>query len=258
MDLLKFKTTWGHIKPPGFYRGYVPGKDNSESITVDVFDNHRFLFYSLATYTEKRKPLTLISLDYHQDLAPISDHETLDLRALNLDDIKEVAFFCWNHINPLNDSHILSAVYLGMIQDVFILCKDRDEVDVEYKDMQEVNHKVKSFRSETEFLKAIKAANTNIAFDIDLDYFIDRQDGDGNVFSELHDDRFSVIDCQSDLLQSLYGKIKLLTIAKEPEHCGGTLISNRIFQIVHDKLFNGHLLARNKFRAKLILYDKYK
>jgi len=119
----KFKCTYEKIDPPGFYRTFLPGSDRSHCVVADIFDNHRFLLYSLCAGKEKSGPLDLVTIDYHQDLCKPCDAEKKDLEALDLSNEKEVAYFCWNHLNPLNDGHVLAAMYVGLLRDAVVLCK---------------------------------------------------------------------------------------------------------------------------------------
>jgi len=123
----------------------------NKAIEVSVFQDHRFAFYYWFKWwkntnrklsTSEKAP-SLVSIDWHRDLCAPCDLEKEDLESLNLDSYKEVSFFSWDKLNPLNDGHILAAAHLNLIGDIFVLCKqDKGLIEPEFIDMFGNSHKV--------------------------------------------------------------------------------------------------------------------
>ena len=251
IDTQKFKNFFDFIHPPGYYRGYIDR--NSKCIKVDIFDNHRFLFYSLITlnYDVVKdlsicNPMILISFDYHTDLEAPTDSEKKDLCVLDLNNHKEVAYFCWNHLSHLNDNHILSAVYLNLFTDVYVLQKQRDNDSFIYYDKDNNPHTISVFKDQDDFINNILKVNNNsqIVLDIDLDFFtkMDLDTASGHMKTNIDTNKtyFEILKFVCNQFQ----KIELLTIAKEPECCGGLMKSNLIFSKLHAVLFDGDVLSK--------------
>lgn len=257
-DFNKFGDSWDSINPPGYYRMYLPGADRRECVVADLFDNHRFLFFSLLHGKKFNFPLDLVSIDYHLDLAAPSEPEKENLLKLNHNDDKEIAFFTWNHLNPLNDGHILSAVYLNLIGDVVILTKALDRECPEYIDKEGNKHMVHAYSDKQPFIDKVKTLQNDILLDIDLDYFVEEQRDDGEhdrIVYEPKDSDYAFLDSTNPMMQHLKGKLKLITIAKEPECCGGILNSNDILKRVSEKLFVGGLARDYHSEARLKIYE---
>jgi len=249
MNIQKFKYTHSGIYPPGFYRTFLPGKNQSQCVVADIFDNHRFLFYSLCTNKKDGILLDLVTIDYHQDLCEPFVEEKRDLKSLDLSDEKEVAYFCWNHLNPSNDGHILATMYVELINDVVVICKEGDEKEFGFKDKNGNEHKIYCYHKKEDFDRQVRALSKPIHFDIDLDYFVRKHCNESNkevieVSSNIAD--FRMLDVDSTTIKNLQGKLKNLTIAREPEHCGGVGNSNKILERVSSKLFYGDVWGGSK------------
>ena len=103
-----------YCDPPGALRAILshPYLGESKSIEQATFKEHRFAFYYWYRWWNKlqnvnQKPPTLISVDYHLDLAKPNISEENEL--LELDGISEsdLAYFCWARMNSINNGHIL-------------------------------------------------------------------------------------------------------------------------------------------------------
>lgn len=239
-----------NLIPPGTYLETVthPG-DKSKTIELAVFKEHRFAFYFWNRWSfdlsDSSKPPSLITIDWHRDLAPPSVKEQEILEELNLSDQQEVAKFIWSGLDTHNDSHLLSAAYLNIIGDIILLKNYGDETENTYVDSDGNNHKISEFKLFENFQKAILAHNSDRYFlDIDLDFFVK-----GKVSSHqleevtpyTDDEIAEIIDNSSPLFKHLFPRLEGLTIATEPRYCGGILKSNRIMEAVLGRLFTDDL-----------------
>jgi len=232
------------------------GTDNA--IDIGLVKDHRFVFYFWFKWWKKTKRKleenilkapALITIDWHRDLCAPCDIEKQDLINLNLNSYKEVAYFSWDKLNPLNDGHILSAVYLNLIGDVYVLCKQDGSDDGTFTDHWGNEHKIICFESKEELLeKLLKDSINEIYFDIDLDYFTESEDscGGGEDLTLMNDkDILSLLDINSEFMQWVFERMEGMTIATEPKWCGGLKNSNKLYNLVDNTLFNFQLFSKN-------------
>lgn len=244
IDFNKFGESLWDINPLGFYRSFLPGRNQSRCVTVDLFDNHRLMFFSILSNRKTDSPLNLISIDYHLDLVEPYESEKEKLLKLDLRSEKEVAFFVWHNLNPLNDNHILSAAYLNLLSDIIILTKDTDTINRKYLDKDGKEHNVYLYNDCNSFVERIKMVKGNILLDIDLDYFVEKsRDQNGNEIIKYEPKRkdYTIFNKRAKLMQYCKDKLEMITIAREPEHCGGVLNSNAILARICNKLFHGSI-----------------
>jgi hypothetical protein len=228
------------------------GTDNS--IEVGLFQDHKFAFYfwykwwkNTSRKLNKENAPALITIDWHQDLCEPSEKEKKDLETLNLDSYKEVALFTWDSLNHLNDGHILSAAYLNLIGDIFVLCKQDGSEKEYFSDLWGNEHKIICFDKKENLEESLKKQDiTEVYFDIDLDYFTESNDPSGGgedlILMEEKDIR-SLLDINSNLIEWVLKRTEGMTIATEPKWCGGVRNSNMIYNIVDDALFDNYLFS---------------
>jgi len=244
------------VLPPGTFEDHPINSYNNKILGVSLLYEHRFAFYYWMKWTclqSENVPPVLISLDWHQDLVHPSENECDELTALKQNDFREVGIFTAYKLNPLNHNQILAAAYLNLVSEIYILCKQRqydyDNDMFAFTDYLGKKHDVKVFYTIDEMLACLKKEDINsIYFDIDLDYFTESKDscgGDANV--ELVDDEEvgKIIAPHSSFMQLILPKLKGMTIAMEPEYCGGMRKSNHLFNLLDENLFDPGLLNPN-------------
>jgi len=205
--------------PPGTYLEKVPHPNgtSSKSMEVAIFTEHRFAFYFwnrwLRDLSDSRKPPCLLTIDWHRDLAPPTD----------------------------NDSHLLSAAYLNLIDDVFLLKNYGERQQSSFIDRQSNRHQIFECCSFADLQESVLDKGSNTFFlDIDLDFFI-RDKVAAHQLQEVttysNEEISELIDNASPLFTYLYDRLRGITIATEPRYCGGILKSNRILDAVLGSLF---------------------
>ena len=247
-----------YLKPPGSaYSIIAHPSGKNEAIEVAIMREHRFAFYYWFKWSSLKgqkisknsKPPALISIDWHRDLCQPCDSEKTDLKNLNLESYKDVAIFSWFNLNPLNDGHILAAAYLNLIGDIFVLCKQDREIEPDFIDCYGNTHTVKCFSTSDELYDAISKTNyTAIFFDIDLDYFTESNDpcGGGKELTVVTESEVSILlSSDQKLMKWLFERMEGMTIATEPEFCGGLSNSNIIYNTVDATLFNSTLFSHS-------------
>ncbi|PNH84129.1 hypothetical protein C1M56_20605 [Vibrio diazotrophicus] len=190
----------------------------------------------------------LVSIDWHQDLCEPVECEKEELDRLDLASFKEVVKFSWEKLNPLNDGHILAAAYLGFIGDIYVLCKQ----DIESKFTEFVGrdgevHKIHCFYDKEELMRSLRDNEiSELYLDIDLDYFTESSDpcGGGDDLTVMDTSQIqSVIDPQSEVMLWCFKRLQGMTLATEPEFCGGVRNSNYIFDTIDRSLFSAPLMG---------------
>jgi len=248
------------LSPPGCYSDFLRSQidDQSLSVEVAVVNEHRFAFYywsrfyceniKTTKYTYPIKPI-LVSLDFHNDVGVDVDCKPEILLELNIENRSELGLFCWSYLNPLNDGHILPSLYLNYFSDVYILNTTEGEGDDRiYLDRYGNTHKISFYHDIFVFIDTLTSINTPVYLDIDLDYFTFYQDNNEFIGSSklVEDDIIhSTLSLQGKLMSTIFPRLVGLTIALEPQHCGGLNNSMQIFDILNQEFFNKTLLTHS-------------
>ena len=92
-----------------------------ESVSLAMFNDHRFAFYFWALWAKEHQTIDLVTLDWHQDLVYPEDYQKEELKALNIDNTFETSFYAWARLSTLNDDHIVAAMYKNIIGNVYVV-----------------------------------------------------------------------------------------------------------------------------------------
>jgi len=248
-----------YSRPPGIYFDIVAHlKGIDKAIDIAVIQDHRFTFYFWYKWWKKidrklslndNKPPALITIDWHRDLDHPDNEEKQGLNNLDLNNYKEVALFSWDKLNSNNHSHILSAAHLNLIGDIYVLYKQDEDDESSFIDNWGNEHIIKCFNSPYDLYAALKNSNYNdVYFDIDLDYFTESKDlcGAGDDLT-LTDEKniITLLNPDSEMMKWIFERMSGMTIATEPEFCGGMSNSNKIYSIVDNIFFNPQLLSKH-------------
>jgi len=260
-DILK--THWVPIKPPGCLTEFVdhPGGLRA-AIEVAIVQEHRFAFYYWLKWRHNQQlkdehavPPNLITVDWHDDVGGDCDFIPEVLDRLDYGNGAELAMFCWCGLRPFNDGHIAPAAFLNSVNDVYVILKQKEDQRRDYPDLYHRpfadrfgnQHMIHYYSSVNEFLRAHEGDPCHpIIFDLDLDYF-----------TKYHGDDFpergtgepvsnrtirGLVKSDSRFMQWLLPRMCGMTIALEPECCGGMHNSLRILDVVSSALFDPPLL----------------
>lgn len=245
----------GDLEPPGTYSSLVTGFGSAPGcVEVGVVHEHRFAFYFWNKWARDRsrgaRP-ALVTIDWHQDLGFPDEEEQRCLSALDQADDSEVALFAWSQLHPHNDGHILAAAYLGLIGDVYVLCKQDEPEDLSFSGPAGTSA-VRVYHDVDHFLAAVMGLPA-IILDMDLDYFTRSPDpcgGGENVSLVRPGEMDRLLDPVHGALAPLLPHVVGVTIAIEPEFCGGLSNAHRLFRRVNETLFGGTLLSeRARWRS---------
>lgn len=241
-----------YIRPPGTYYDIIAHPvDLKRAIEVAVVQDHRFAFFYWLKWRNKHadqlSPPALISLDWHQDLVRPCDLECEWLRSLDTDDYKAVGYFCWDRLHASNDGHILAAAYLNLIGDVHVVQKQRDECPEDFVDAEGRKHKIRCYDSVEQLTKVVSGLEYgSVIFDVDLDYFTESPDacGGGDQLQLVgNDEILACLDPKNSFMSWILPRMTGMTIATEPEFCGGLVNSNHLSNLVCGTLFDPPLLS---------------
>ena len=226
----------GSLYPPGTEIDFVesPKCKNEMACAIGIVHSHRFAFYFWSNFSKEYservvtspqiKPL-FVSIDFHNDVGVKSDFDKKELEQINMSDSVALSLYCWLRLHPLNDGQIRPALYLNYFSDAFILLKKEfhNMKLVEVCDKNNKNHSIKYLNEPFELIRELeKKSGHPIYLDIDLDYFVTKDSGDypgGNLVPT--DEIRRILNLKSPLMKILYPNLVGLTIALEPEYCGG-------------------------------------
>ena len=255
-QMIEFRNPY-HIEPPGVLRQILshPVKE-SEAIELAIFKEHRFAFFYWNKWIQEsknEKPPCLVSLDWHQDLCYPEDIEKEWLDNLNLSSDAEVSLHSWAKLAGNNDGHILCAAYLNLVGNIYVHCRQQPFQDA-WKDEEIIDkfgnrHIIKKFRTYPDLQdEMLESSETSVFFDIDLDFFSLKNGlNDGSFkFTYLKEKEIrKMLHKDNPLIHWIFERLKGITIATEPEHCGGLLKSNRLLDLINKIYFNPNLFSPN-------------
>lgn len=193
---------------------------------VFVFDHHRSAFAIWCWASQQAGPLALLSLDRHMDLErpaapPPSAVEPLEA-------LDAYARF---RLSPRNDDHVLAAVEAGALTDAAIVARSHAPADLAalhpYKDARGGSHRFTFARTLDEAVPALLDFvndHERIALDVDLDCLTTLSDAHPDEvvpWDVEHVDAFLRPPDSEALWSALFDRVALVTIAREPYHCGG-------------------------------------
>lgn len=247
------------LAPPGCSSGFVDHpRRRDEVVEVAIVHEHRFaFFYWLKWHNARRAGAPapdLVTLDWHDDVGGNCDFSPRTLKRLNLADEKEVAVFCWAGLRSLNDGHIAPALYLNALKDVHAIVKQDWAPGVlapnrngEIVDRHGYRHAIHYHRSPAAFLRVIqnRAHLGRFVIDLDLDYFT-RQHPSGEHGRQIRLPDTVVrrmLDPARPFMDALLPRLAGMTIALEPEHCGGIANCAHLLDLVSSTLFRKPILS---------------
>lgn len=228
--------------------------NNGRVIELGLFNHHRTAFYYWTKWkneiSKKNKPseIDLISYDWHQDLAYPDEYTKKQLSEINLSNLFEVSFYSSYKLNPLNDNHIMAAVYLDILNNVWVLCRQgtfqNDWEDEYIDDCNGKQHIIRKFKTEEALKTAItKAKIESVFFDIDLDYFTLTNNLDMTQRLKYMKDINvrNLMSYDNDLIKWIFKRTDGITIALEPEYTGGITKSLKYLSMIEKLWFDKSL-----------------
>lgn len=254
--MIKFRNPY-HIEPPGALREILshPVREY-EAIELAVFQEHRYAFFYWNKWlreSQGEKPPCLVSLDWHQDLCYPCETEKEWLDKLDLSSDADVSVFSWAKLAGNNDGHILCAAYLNLIGNIYVHCRQELGRDT-WKDEELIDkfgnkHIIKKFKTFEELQEALtNSSEASAFFDIDLDFFSVKNGlSDGSFeFTYLKEEEIKkMLDKDNPFIKWIFERLKGITIATEPEHCGGLLKSNKFLNLISEIYFEPELFSPN-------------
>lgn len=197
------------------------------TVEVFVFDHHRTAFTLWCdAATRLGSALTLVTLDRHMDLgipkALAPDHRS-PLEALDA--------FARHRLAPSNDDHIVAAMEAGAIDDALVIARSHRPPDLAiyqpFRDRRGATHPV-GFADTVDAITPEQVAALRkggpIVLDVDLDCFTTLSDG--HLDEVLTWDRERIEDFllppdSAPFWDAALERTRLITLAREPYHCGG-------------------------------------
>jgi hypothetical protein len=270
------------MDPPGCASDFVelpfPPYRKRQAVEVGIMIEHRFAFYywlkckqmlQKNRYTNERVedevfvPPDLVTWDWHNDVAVPSDFIESELIQLNQTDEEEVALFCWAGLRQLNDGHILPALWLNALGNVYVIQKQHQDCRSEnYSCVDRFGneHHVLYFRSLKDFPGTFERTNSHagVIWDVDMDYFTQgRSVADQCYTPSLSGDKISAMLLPTTPWMPLILRdLKAITLALEPQYTGGLSKSLELYRHWESApfalpLFNKNCRWRNGIMAAI-------
>lgn len=260
----------GRIEPAGCESTVVshpnPEIEESQAVQVGFVMEHRFAFchwiksqqdllYDVRTRiripeNEFRAP-DLVSWDWHDDCGADDDVIEDELKLLNLRNEEEVALYAWAGLHPLNDGHMLPAVWLNALGNVYIIQKQKTDCKSENRTFQDRfgrEHSIFYFRSHGDFAKTFEKTNsgTGVIWDIDLDYFTKSKSlRDVCYASPVEAEEIQeMLEPSNPWMPLILEDLKAVTIALEPKYTGGLSVSLELYRHWESALFTAPLFSK--------------
>lgn len=245
--------------PPGAHVEAVPdpsGKTD-KSIELAIFKDHRFAFFFWVKWTRKMlsegsvdAPPAVVTIDWHRDLAPPGEEERNRLESLDPGDLAEINRFVSLELDPHNDGHLLSAAWLNLVGDIYLLKNYGVDQRSSYTDRDDSEHAILEFRdAETLYSTLLKRNGGDpLYFDIDIDFFVKNkvvpyQRDDVRLYRDEAIE--ALIDPDGELMGYLFDTLAGMTIATEPRYCGGVRNANHMLRVILDRLFTATMQWRH-------------
>jgi len=249
--------------PPGTHCESVshPGGEE-KTIEKAVIMEHRFAFFFWMKWVHRlhkqdrlKRPPTLVTIDWHRDLAPPTESQKEELHRLNPENLSDIANYVWAQFDQTNDGHVLSAAWLNLVGDIILLKHSASEMHETFVDQDGKKHEIYEFREYEHLCNFLKdRSDPHVFLDIDLDYFIHgkgTREGprseDFQTYSKSEIKR--IINPSNTLFKYLLPRLQGVTIAQEPAFCGGIYNSSRIMEVVDRQLFDEHNQWRHLNKA---------
>lgn len=260
----------GHVDPPGCVSVCVDHPNElyrqHEAVEIGFVIEHRFAFLYWIKCKQKLQherrtggkieddqftAPDLVTWDWHDDCGTDSDVVEEKLSMLNQADEQEVALFCWTGLCQLNDGHILPAMWLNALGNVYIIQKQHQDCRSEnrtFKDRHGHEHHSFYFRSLKHFPKTFEKTNshTGVIWDIDLDYFTQGKSVPDQKYTPTLSGKevTSLLSSDSPWMPLILRDLKAVTIALEPEYTGGLSHSLELYRHWESALFSAPLFSQ--------------
>ncbi len=216
-------------------------------VELFVFDHHRGAFPLWARFAQEAGPLTLVTLDRHMDLErPAHPPPALSSPLRELDEYAR-----WR-LSPRSDDHVLAAMEAGAVGDAAVFARSHAPADLAglhpYKDAGGRSHRVEIARTvedaSPEALGLVRSAE-RVALDVDLDCFTTLSDAHPDEvvpWDAEHIDAFLRPPGSEELWRLVLARVCVVTLAREPYHCGGLERGARLWG-EFSRVFFGRLLG---------------
>lgn len=241
-----------HLRLAGVTRLSLAGRGPHDAF---VFDHHRLALPCWALALGEARPALLITLDRHFDLVPPEDVSVIPDASEPLRHLDD--FTRWQ-LDYRNFDHILAAMEAGIVGDAIVVARSRPRKSfdgTEYEDRRGEKHRILSVPNidriadgfggaagapeAQEAEELLRKANTAI-LDMDLDCFTTTSDADPTEVVPWPRElirRLLVPPGSEPFWDAVLFKARVLTLAREPLHCGGMIAANRLFEDAAEVIF---------------------
>jgi hypothetical protein len=255
-------------------RANVLNRYYNRDTDVFIYDDHRWILNVLfALYKDGVETPNLIYFDAHDDAVLLYRKKSELLKLIgaeSLDEATEKQFgaFVDYDLSTFDDDWVTVAAELNLIKDaVCIGNRYNDNIKNSHKGLYRsedgIEHRLYELRVDLASEKGNRGSlgdlarhefdeirefmdnvvNSTFILDFDLDCFTHDVSGGLVIPWFKHSfEKYILNDCKSELfIKQLLDNAKVITIAREPDCCGGIGNSNKILQMVDEYFFKGAL-----------------
>jgi hypothetical protein len=231
-----------HLKLAGVTRLSLHGRGPRDAY---IFDPHRLALPCWALALEKRPPALLVTLDRHADLVPPSVPVPQDRSVHDLDELAR-----WR-LDERNVDHILAAMEAGLLTDALVVARSRLPGAWEGAQWTDSSARVHELCVVPTFERVVQGPERgwlqraleradSVILDLDLDCFTSLSDADPSevlAWPQSVIRSFLFPEGGAELWDQILAKTAVLTLAREPYHCGGLVAAGRLFEGLAQVLF---------------------
>lgn len=220
-----------------------------------IFDHHRLALPAWVVGLGESRPALLITLDRHFDLVPPANIPDIPDAAEPLRRLDE--FARWE-LDYRNFDHILAAMEAGVVGDVIVVARNRPRRAIEgteYEDRRGERHRILSVPNvdrvadgfggasrspEAQEAEELLRKASSAILDVDLDCFTTSSDADPTDVVPWTRElirRHLMPPGSAPFWDAVLFKARVLTLAREPLHCGGLVAANRLFEDAAEVIF---------------------
>lgn len=206
---------------------------------VYVFDHHRSAFAPWVVAAREHGQLTLLSLDRHLDL------ERPAARLVEGTPSEALDAWARESLSPRNDDHVRAAMEAGAVARAVLVARSHEPSDLAELERTHELTVVRTVADVAGRARALLQGDGPVALDLDLDCFTTLSDADPEEvvpWDAEHVDAFLRPPGSQALWRDVLARTRVITLAREPYHCGGLARGARLW-LAFSEVFFGRLLG---------------
>lgn len=211
-----------------------------ETLEIATVIEYRFSFYYWYKWSNEIKKLfsgdlpDIITLDCHDDTGSECDYPDNCLDTFPMSSEAHVSFFCWHGMRKNNDGNAWPAMHYNLINDVHVIMPKISNRDHAFSFSCDRQHHVNYYTTPDEYIKRNRCDDRPVILDIDIDYFMTGPlDKIKKNFKRVN----QLFENSDSLWNSIKPRLYAISIAIEPNYCGGTYNAFMMYNYLLSMMF---------------------